>query len=513
MMVKLKASGPPQDNAGLTYLNPAQQSVRNTRTSKTLTPTPPRLPNPKTGTKLSTVECLATNKKTTSKGKLCSCKPGSRVITYTKTSGQGSTSNAGDYSPFWTTACSAWSRKLWSLAWIDSADSHLSSLNGSWNAKEPNLPSWSKVMNLQNTNCLPMLCPSFRFSAVGEMANAGTPTEKQTATMVTRVLKVKLRLSTRQKKTLRRWESGYRFTYNKALELKRGNPKLSKLELRNLVVTKQQSAKTLANIKKHQDQKQVENISPKGRSAKGPVHAPLFGPENMNPLFKQHRWLLSVPKDIRQQGSFELSKNWSSTRGKTDFKPAKSQGGSWTFSIERDHVSILQNQKVRLYSGSLKLVLRMVGKRLPSWLTPLGDEAGELEVTPPCQVIVQKRGKSYYMVFPYQKAVIQSTSTSTGHMAGLDPGCRKFLSMYGTDGRVGYFGRSGLGKRFFRMQWYKDYLQSGKGPVPRYNAFGEFTNDQALVIVCQPVGQFVMKIPPNILHPLLDLSALHLQSP
>ena len=59
-----------------------------------------------------------------------------------------------------------------------------------------------------------------------------------------RVLKVKLRLTTQQKAILRKWEAGYRFTYNKALEAKKLNPKLSKMDLRTLIVTKRQNSKT-----------------------------------------------------------------------------------------------------------------------------------------------------------------------------------------------------------------------------------------------------------------------------
>ena len=372
----------------------------------------------------SIVECQVKSKKTTCKDKSCTCKASSQIIKCSKTSDQASTSKEKAFSPFWSNVSKEWSQKLWSPAGIDSVDLRSNCLNGCLKEKELNLPFWSKVTNLQKLNCQMMSCPSFKFSAVGGMEKEGT---------VVRVLKKKLRVETQQKATLRKWEAGYRFTYNKALEVKNQNPKLSKRDLRTLVVTRCQNSKTL--------KKQISK----------------FGEENENPLFRENPWLLDVPKDIRQQAAFELAKNWKQTKGKNlSFKDKIAQGGQWVFSIEREHVSFYKKGHIELYSGNMKQTMKVVGK-LPNWLIP---HAEETKVNPPSQIMIQKQGKSYYMILPYEVKTIPRNLEFEGHIVTLDPGCRKFQVWFGTDGRCGYFGSKGFVNKLLRIIWYKEYLKS-----------------------------------------------------
>jgi IS605 OrfB family transposase len=182
----------------------------------------------------------------------------------------------------------------------------------------------------------------------------------------------------------------------------------------------------------------------------------LFGLDNINPLFKKEPWLLSVPKDIRQQAVFELATNWKTTKGEgLRFKDKIAQGGEWVLNMEKEHIKVLHNTKIRLYSGDMKLVVRTVGK-LPLWLIPLPAEE---YVTPPCNVKLQKQGKNYYMLFSYSVITEPKPQTYQGHMIGLDPGMRKFQTFFGTDGRVGYFGSKNPVKKFARIEWFKDLLR------------------------------------------------------
>ena len=213
--------------------------------------------------------------------------------------------------------------------------------------------------------------------------------------------------------------------------MKRKNPKSTKFDLRTLVVTKKQNKKSTKE------------------------NGGVFGGENSNPLFKEHKWLLQVPKDIRQQASFELSKNWKTTKGKLDFKSKNAIKSSWVFNIEKDHVSILPSGKIRLYSKSMRLVVRTM-KKLPDWLLPNDEEDTS---SPPCQIMIQKSGLNYYVLFPFNKEK-EKPMGDEGHMVGLDPGCRKFMSFYGTDGRVGFIGSKNPGKKFARMEWFKDLLRN-----------------------------------------------------
>ena len=372
--------------------------------------------------KLSIAECRATNKKTTCKDKSHTCKKSSRATKSSKTSAPVSTSGEKVFSPFWTNVCLEMSKKLWSPAETDFVDLPSNCYNGLLRDKEPNLPFWSKVMKVQNPNSPTMSFPSFKFFAVGEMAKEDT---------LTRVLKVKVRMTTRQKAVVRRWEAGYRFTYNKGLDYLRKNPKTSKLTLRNMIVTKSQNKKTI-------------------EKAGG-----LFGNDNINPFIASNKWLLKVPKDIRQQAAFELHKNWRLAKNNCGYKVRDNNKG-WVISIEQNHISVLGNKKIKLYSGDTKLTIRAIGD-LPKWLIPSEFEDS---ITPPCQVMLQKRGKSYYMLFPYKVEKTVKREDYEGHIAALDPGIRKFITSYGTDGRVGFFGSKNPVNKLKKIEWFKDVLRT-----------------------------------------------------
>lgn len=75
---------------------------------------------------------------------------------------------------------------------------------------------------------------------------------------------------------------------------------------------------------------------------------------------------------------------------------------------------------------------------------------------------VAKAGQEVLHVIPYKVAKIVPDTVFEGHMAGLDPGVRKFMTLYGTDGRVGFFGSKNPVKKFKRMEWWKDLIKSQK---------------------------------------------------
>lgn len=102
--------------------------------------------------------------------------------------------------------------------------------------------------------------------------------------------------------------------------------------------------------------------------------------------------------------------------------------------------------------------LRFMGRLHPS-LVP--ETHAEDKITPPCQVQLQKMNHEYYLLFPFKSPrAVESTGTFEGHGIGLDPGMRKFVTGYGTDGRAVFFGAKNPGKKFVRMQWYKDLIDS-----------------------------------------------------
>ena len=378
-------------------------------------------------------ESVVINKKMTSRDKSKQCNINTQNTKSSKTSVQGSISKEKTLSPFWTHHCKEWSKKLWSPVKTDCVDSLSNYVNGCSHDKEHRLSSWSKMINHQNVNYPMTSFPSFKFSVVGEM--------EQDA-IIPKVFKVKLNPTQKQKKQLRTWESAYRFTYNSALDMKRKNKKLTKMQLRTMVVTKTQNKKTM-------------------ESGKG-----LFGNQKNNPFLSEHTWLSKTPKDIRQQAAFEAFKNNRISKGKASYK-VKNRGG-WTIAIENKGIHILDNNKVRLYAKNMKVVLRTFGS-FPKWLRP---SEWEDNINPPCQALLQKMGQSYYMIFPYKEEIpSQKNKDIDGHMVGIDPGIRKFQTCFGTDGKVTFIGNKNPMRKFLRLNWYKDYilsaLNSPKGSMSR----------------------------------------------
>jgi IS605 OrfB family transposase len=190
----------------------------------------------------------------------------------------------------------------------------------------------------------------------------------------------------------------------------------------------------------------------------------LWGEDGTNPVFSARPWLLDVPKGIRQQAAFEAHKNFK--LAKTACRPKVRGCSNWCISLE-DLVVLLPNKKVRISraAGVAKKkkkgsdCIRFMGRLHPSLVPETHDES---EIAPPCQVQLQKMNHEYYLLFPFQtpKTGVEQTGTFEGHGIGLDPGMRKFVTGFGTDGRAVFFGAKNPGKKFVRMQWYKDLIDA-----------------------------------------------------
>lgn len=228
-----------------------------------------------------------------------------------------------------------------------------------------------------------------------------------------------------QKIVLKNYEKAYRFTYNKALEHLQ-KCRCSKLDIRNRFVTSKN-----------------------------------------NTFFEENNWLLKTPKAVRQQAAFEAHKNFRMHRNKCMFKL---YNNTWSIGLE-NILRILPNKKVslaRFKDEKRTTVIRYQG-HLPGFLDPKMTE--EDMIIPDCQVLLQKINNNYYIIIPVKKQKHVPQSLDNSKMIGLDPGIRKFLTGYGSDGKIIYFGKKYPGKKFVRTMWYKDLLdgklRSKKGSVSR----------------------------------------------
>lgn len=260
---------------------------------------------------------------------------------------------------------------------------------------------------------------------------------------VMRTVKLKLCPSTTQKRQLRHWAGAYRFTYNFALDQLQKHPKVSKATLRNALVAKK---------------------------------APPAGKATLVPhLLSREPWLCKTPKAIRQQAVFEAHKNFRAALKQGpghECKPKAHNAATWCIMVE-DALRLLPNRRVRLVlpSSSKKtakgrtkeirparqFVVRYRGRKLPSWMDP--TTFTETETKPPCDARITMVCGSYYLILAYEDRAAQPPAVAyDGHIAGLDPGIRKFQACYGTDGRVAFLGTGGYKRRMVRRMYVKDFL-------------------------------------------------------
>jgi IS605 OrfB family transposase len=186
-----------------------------------------------------------------------------------------------------------------------------------------------------------------------------------------------------------------------------------------------------------------------------------------NQFIQENRWLVCAPKAVRQQASFEAHKNFKQHGKKCENKVYNKD--SWCIGLE-NIITILPNKKVRIARSKQeeqkeldgkpkkkKTIIRYQG-RLPNFLNP--NKTGEDKIVPGCQVQLQKINNNYYIIIPIEKPKHVPESMDNCKMIGLDPGIRKFLTGYGSDGKIVFFGTKYPGKKFVRTMWYKDRLDS-----------------------------------------------------
>lgn len=416
-MNKQLEHGQTQDNSNASY------SLLDTEES--LFEKPPKTMKQKQQTKsskLSIVESQVSSKKTTLKGKSSTCKRTSKDSKCSQTLGRASTSREGDLSPFWNSQCKEWSKRLWSPVEIDSVASRSNISSGSSVALEQNLPSSTRMIHLQNQNCQMMSFPSFKCFAVGEMAKDGT---------VVRTHRVKLLPNKKQKHVLRSFEEAYRFTYNSVIEYLKNNKRASKFDLRTLFVTQKTSKRTTDEKKKWVGE--------------------------TNPFITANEWLLKVPKAVRQQAVFEAAKNFKQHNNKCNVKTYEK---NWTISLE-NLASIMTNKRIKLSqsreSKQEPIVCHFQG-HLHRSLNP--DFTEETEITPSCQTQLQRINGSFYLLIPFEVSKHLQPPEFDAKMVGIDPGLRKFLTCYGTDGKLAMIGINNPKKKLMRSLWYRELLDS-----------------------------------------------------
>lgn len=339
-----------------------------------------RLPNLKNV--LSTPELAQLNKEMTCNDKKLLCNNNFRLIKLLLTSVLVSTLNDLDLELFYDWLCQEVLKKLLYQARTVSVDLDMNSLNGYVNKILQN--SWfsnrissTNVNNLSTTNfsegndSFRGSCPLSKFTLVSGMDLEDT---------VLRTMKIKLQLTSNQKRLLQRWNSHARYTYNATVwRLNTDIDKQSKYNLRNSIV-----------------------------------------PAEVNQMT---HWILETPKEIRARAVFEAFTRWKTgvtqVKNKTikffslKYKDKKYQDANgWSIDVPKEAIKRIDSRSLYIYKQkTTKEVFKL-------------REDLQIDIQHDCKICFD--GDAYYLIVPYTKPKIRKDLDNG--VISLDPGVRTFLT-------------------------------------------------------------------------------------
>ena len=222
------------------------------------------------------------------------------------------------------------------------------------------------------------------------MGGEGTATTDEQLQVVTKMRKIKLNPTREQKLRLNRFAGAARFTYNEAVAAINQGAKVNKMALRNQLVTEKDNA-------------YFQDAS--------------------------KRWLLETPKVIRQQAVFDAAKSFKAafsnkragniTKFRVGFRSKKRSGGAYVLGVEK---------QLRAKDGKLAILPTFLGDSIRHF------EKLPFQEVPECDCFVRRdRLGNFWLVAPI-KVTIQPRGYDNRPVVAIDPGVRKFLTCYATNG-------------------------------------------------------------------------------
>ena len=355
------------------------------------------------------LECLLQNRKTISQDKQIFFLINIQVIRSFQILAQDLITKGKDFLNCWNSVIEEKSVKLWCSAKTDCVDLDLSCCNG--NSYKTIQNSWfmNKVIKPQNKNLQKIFLPFYRYLLVDGMESENTP--------LIRTRKYKLKLNSLQKKILEKHRHNYRFCYNKAVCLI--NDKSDKIsDTRNAFAGKVEKKASYNSYSKFE----LKN---------------LIVPSECN---SRTPWLLETGSNIRGQAVFEAHSRFKTcisniTAGNInhfEMKYKSKRQVSWTINIDKTNI--------KTYNTSDKCTA-----------FSLYEETGILyanekfKIDKDCKIHFD--GINYFIIVPYDKQKIASNS-SKQYFCSLDPGSRKFQTLYSPEGEVINIGEKASGKLY-----------------------------------------------------------------
>ena len=357
------------------------------------------------------LEFLVRNRKTISNDRGFLCLKNFQNIRSSPIPDQESTGKGKDCFPFWNKQLKEMYPRLLLPQKTDCVDSPLNFWNGS---SEPSMwNSWFSTTKrvLKKKNSPTISYPLSKYFAAKEM-------EKDDTELI-KTWKIKLNPSKKQKKILRRYWDGYRYTYNETVAIVEKEKIYNDQKIRNRIVT-------------------CKN----------------------NDYFDDRQWLLETPKAIRQEAvrncvagyksNFMNLKNKNIKHFKKQYK--KKKDDCWTFSFEKNNIHS-KDGKLSIFPKSLG-IMRYHGS-LPFKEIPDGG----------CKMLCDSLG-DFYIAVPIKETVKFEESFDDRPVVSIDPGCRKFLTTYTPDGTTFMIGET-VPKKHKEMLEEIDRLAKYKGSQKR----------------------------------------------
>lgn len=338
------------------------------------------------------VEFLLVNKKMTLIDNVSLCLIDTQIISLLKTLVQDLITNEKDFLKSWDYLIKIESTKLLFPARTDFVDSDLSYYNG--NSYKTIQKSWFSINQVkpQKSNLLKIFLPFYKYLLAGGMV------KEVTQTPILRMQKIKLKLNSIQKKTFKVWSEHHRYSYNKAIHI------INNEDSKESILYKETKPE---NNNVYYSEIDLRN---------------LITPES---VCSRTKWLLKTPKHIRESAVFEARKNFKSSitnlkNGNIKYfnlKFKSKKNKSWAFEIP--HTSIT--------TGTYKKEIGIYEGRTTNARIKTTEEIPHLEHN--CNVMFN--GLNYYLCVP--KKVKLKTNNNDGIYAALDPGVRKFQTIYSPD--------------------------------------------------------------------------------
>lgn len=295
-----------------------------------------------------------------------------------------------DYLNYWKCLINNNSEKLLSLQRTDFVDSDLNLSNG--NCYKTIQKSWFsiKLIKHRNKNSLKTFLPFYKYLLAGGMVKESIKQDQ-----LLRITKVKLKLNSIQIKTFKIWKDHHRYSYNKAINIlnednerplyngikpENSNVFYSKLELRNLITP----ADACSRIK----------------------------------------WILETPKAIRESAVFEASKNLKSAVSNLknghikyfNLRYKLKKDLKWTIGIPKESLKIHENGDLGIYEERTTMFRIRTTEKINT-------------IKNDCTIHFD--GLHYYICIP--KEVEIKTNNKYNWMCSMDPGTRKFQTIYSPD--------------------------------------------------------------------------------